>query len=288
MKKNVLFIDPPGAYAKIVNTGLGYIAASLAKNSDCAFKVVDLNNFQENRDEVLKNSFERAKVDAVGVSFNVGSMHAIPQLLEKIKKYYPGSKVFIGGSHAYLDYKNILNIFKDYVDFSVIGETENSISKIVECLDDQKSLSGLAGVVVKDEISKEVVPDRVDDIDSLDFPAYEYFESVRRKNISMDYYPIITSRGCPYSCIFCAGPKISGKKWRFRSPENVVDEIEQALNKYKTRNLEIFDDNFLLDKKRAKSLLLHGRGKEKAFPGKPSLRREKGELSQGVAVRWFF
>ena len=57
MKRNILFIDPPGAYSRMVNTGLGYIASSLKKNSNCNFKVLDLNNFRGNRDKILKNAF---------------------------------------------------------------------------------------------------------------------------------------------------------------------------------------------------------------------------------------
>ena len=52
MKKNILFVDPPGAYAKIVNTGLGYIASSLKNDSNCNFKILDLNNFKKNRDKI--------------------------------------------------------------------------------------------------------------------------------------------------------------------------------------------------------------------------------------------
>lgn len=255
MKRNILFVDPPGAYSKIVNTGLGYIAASLKKNSNCNFKVLDLNNFREDRDKILKNVFNKNKCDAVGISLNVGSMHAIPALLRKIKGYYPDAKVFIGGSHVYLDYKRLLVNFEQFVDFAVIGETENTISNIIENIHDKSTLSNIPGVVLKRDLHKDIFGERIDDIDSIDFPSYEYFESVKRNNCSMEYYPVMTSRGCPYSCTFCAGPKISGKKWRFRNPGSIVDEIEFALKKYKTQNLEIFDDNFLLDKERAMKIM---------------------------------
>ena len=255
MKRNILFIDPLGAYSKIVNTGLGYVASSLRKNSDCNFKIADLNNFRGDRDRILKNVFNNSKVDAVGVSLNVGSMHAIPTLLRKIKDYYPDSKVFIGGSHVYLDYKRLLVDFGQFVDFAVIGETENTMANIIECLSNKEELSTIPGVILNSGIEKEVCGDRIEDIDTLNFPDYEYFESVRQNSCSMDYYPIITSRGCPYSCTFCAGPKISGRKWRFRNPESVVDEIGFALKKYKTQKLEIFDDNFLLDKERVMKIM---------------------------------
>lgn len=255
MKRNILFVDPPGTYSKVVNTGLGYIAASLKKNSDCNFKVVDLNNFGGHWSEILEMAFDPSKLDGVGVSLNVGSMYAIPKVLERIKKIYPHSKIFIGGSHATLHYKRLLQDFGNFVDFAVICETENIISSVVDNINDKAALANIPGVILRDGLNKDIVGERIEDIDSLDFPTYEYFASVKDNNCSMEYYPIMTSRGCPYSCIFCAGPKISGKKWRFRNPENVVDEIEFSLKKYKTQNLEIFDDNFLLDKERAMKIM---------------------------------
>lgn len=255
MKKNILFIDPPGAYSKIVNTGLGYIAASLKKDANCNFKVIDLNNFGSRWSEIIEKSFAPKELDGIGVSLNVGSMHAIPKVLTKIKETYPNSKVFIGGSHVTLHCRRLLEDFAQFVDFAVTGETERTMSRIIDNIHEPKALSLIAGVTLNNGSVNYAASERIDDIDSIDFPAYEYFESVKQNNYSMEYYPIMTSRGCPYSCTFCAGPKISGRKWRFRSPENVVDEIEMALKKYKTRNLEIFDDNFLLDKERVMKIM---------------------------------
>jgi radical SAM superfamily enzyme YgiQ (UPF0313 family) len=255
MNRNILFIDPPGAYSKIVNTGLGYIAASLKKNSNCNFKVVDLNNFGSRWGEIIEKAFDPKELDGIGISLNVGSMHAIPKVLQKVKEVYPYSKIFIGGSHVTLHCRRLLRDFSELVDFAVTCETERTISKIIDNIHEPKALSFIPGVTLNNGSVDCVAGERIDNIDAIDFPTYEYFESVKQNNCSMEYYPIMTSRGCPYSCTFCAGPKISGKKWRFRSPENVVDEIEMALKKYKTRNLEIFDDNFLLDKERVMKIM---------------------------------
>lgn len=255
MTKNILFIDPPGAYSKIVNIGLGYVASSLKKKSDCKFKVLDLNNFGNHWARVLQEAHTLEELSAIGVSLNVGSMHAIPALLHKIKELYANAKIFLGGSHVTIHYRKLLKDFSQFVDFAVVGETENTISDIVGCLNARKELSSIPGVVLTEDAGKEICCNRIDDIEDLELPDYECFESVRQNNYSMEYYPIMTSRGCPYSCTFCAGPKISGSKWRFRSPESVVDEIEFSLKKYKTRNLEIFDDNFLLDKERVMKIM---------------------------------
>ena len=61
-----------------------------------------------------------------------------------------------------------------------------------------------------------------DDLDRLPFPAFELFDSTAYMDKKI---PILTSRGCPYSCIYCSVSLTMGRRFRFRSPENVIDEI---------------------------------------------------------------
>ncbi len=255
MKRNVLFVDPQGAYSTRVNTGLGYIASALKKNQDINFKVLDLNNFKENYVNILKRNAASASVDGVGVSLNIGSMYAVPDLLKNIKTFFPGAKIFIGGVHTTLFYKTLLEQFTEVVDFAVVRETEYTIDKIVNFLDDEAALARIPGVVLKSEAEKDNDGEIIDNLDDVEFPDYGYFESIRSSGGRMDCYPIVTSRGCPYSCTFCAGPEISGKKWRYRSAQNVVEELEQAVIKYKTREVEFFDDHFPLNKQRAMAIM---------------------------------
>jgi anaerobic magnesium-protoporphyrin IX monomethyl ester cyclase len=65
---------------------------------------------------------------------------------------------------------------------------------------------------------------------------------------------MITSRGCPYNCIFCTSCIVWGKKWRSRSPENVFDEIEHVVNTYRVKQIDFYDDNLTLDKKRMEKI----------------------------------
>ncbi|MEA3369348.1 MAG: radical SAM protein [Candidatus Ratteibacteria bacterium] len=255
MKRNILFIDPQGGCSMRVNIGLGYIASSLKNNKNCNFRILDFNLIKEPYEKILKEIANSQTIDGVGVTINIGSMHAIPDLLKKIKMYFPKARVFIGGPHVTLLYKKLFAAFPGYFDFAVVGETENTISSIIENLHLKDELASLPGVVLKDDLDKVHQGDMVANLDELDFPAYERFESVRRNNNAMGYYQILTSRGCPYNCTYCAGPKISGKKWRYRSPENVVAEIEFAFKKHQTNNLEIIDDNFPLKEDRMMTIL---------------------------------
>lgn len=250
MKRNILFIDPQGGYSTSAHIGLGYIASSLKNHRNRNFKILDFNRIREPYETILRDISENNTVDGIGITLNIGSMHAVPDLLKKIKIYYPHSKIFIGDPHVSLLYKKLLVDFDNFVDFAVIGVTENTISNIIENMDDEDRLSKTPGAVLKNNLDGDYKADMSDNLNELDFPAYEYFESIKRSNNTMKYYQILTSRGCLYLCTYCAAFKISGRKWRYRSPQNVVDEIEFAFKKYKTNNLEIIDDNFPLNQER--------------------------------------
>ena len=65
---------------------------------------------------------------------------------------------------------------------------------------------------------------------------------------------MLTSRGCPYHCVFCSVHTVMGRKWRGRSPENVVDEIEQLVHTYRIKQIDFGDDNMTLDKRRMETI----------------------------------
>ena len=104
----------------------------------------------------------------------------------------------------------------------------------------------------------------IQDLDSLPFPARhllpmsKYFAAVKenplRGEIRKPWAMILTSRGCPYECIFCSIHIVMGKRWRARSPQNVVDEIEHLVNTYKIKQVDFYDDNLTLNKKRMETI----------------------------------
>lgn len=154
------------------------------------------------------------------------------------------------------------------IDFVVRGEPEYTMLELVGALEqgitgDMKKIEGIGFVKNGKTVITPPRPE-IKDLDALPFPARHllpmdiYFEAIKenpiRGEISKRYTIIITSRGCPHRCIFCSNHIVMGKTWRGRSPENVVDELEQIVNTYSIRQIDFFDENMTLIKKRVEHI----------------------------------
>jgi anaerobic magnesium-protoporphyrin IX monomethyl ester cyclase len=154
------------------------------------------------------------------------------------------------------------------IDFVVMGEPEQTIVELVGVLErgDMQILKSIRGIAFANNQEKVITPPRplIEDLDSLPFPARHllpmetYFAAVKnnplRGEIRKPWASMITSRGCPYNCVFCTVHNVMGRKWRSRSPENVVDEIEQLIHIYHIEQLDFSDENMTLDKKRMEKI----------------------------------
>jgi anaerobic magnesium-protoporphyrin IX monomethyl ester cyclase len=153
------------------------------------------------------------------------------------------------------------------VDFVVIGEPENTIFELVDALGKEtRDLKKIRGIgFVKNGVPVFTSPrPLLEDLDSLPFPARhllpmeEYYAVVKenplRGEVSKPWTIMITSRGCPYDCVFCTHHTVWGRKWRGRSPENVVDELEQVIKTYHVKQIDFLDDNMTLDRKRMENI----------------------------------
>jgi magnesium-protoporphyrin IX monomethyl ester (oxidative) cyclase len=154
------------------------------------------------------------------------------------------------------------------IDFVVIGEGEHTMFELVGVLERGiiRNLKKIRGIAFIKNGKKVITPPRpvVQDLDSLPFPARhllpmnKYFAAIKetplRGEIHKPWATMITSRGCPYNCIFCTAHIVMGKKWRGRSPENVVDEIEQLIHTYHIKQIDFIDDNMTLNKKRMETI----------------------------------
>ena len=259
----VLLIDPPGA-GHGLNAGLASIASYL-KQYGHELKVLDVNNDRENIEERTLKILEW-KPDVIGISviftFNKPRVFEIAKLC----KQHHDAPIMLGGPGATIDYEELLKAGNGCIDWVAIGEAEETILEFTERLKDGKDWKDMEGIAYFNEggtdadaskgvIVKNKFREFIKNLDDLPFPDYTDFDTFNSKfEKKIDTYVIITSRGCPYDCVFCANKTISRRRFRMRSAQNVVDEFKHARDFYKTKTILIGDDNYTLDMNRAKEI----------------------------------
>ncbi len=226
--------------------GLAYIGAYLRQHGH-RVRIIDA----EVEKLGIKQIAERVK-DAclVGITTTAPIYSSALELANTIKRLNSKTKVVFGGPQAtFLDTESLERSAADAV---VRGEGEFTMQEIASSLesDPSRSMEGIAGVTYKEAGMIVKNPDRelIANLDDIPFPARDLLPMER-------YTPpestgVVSSRGCPFRCIFCASSKLYNKKFRSRSAQNVFEEVTQLVAKgYK--NVTMLDDNFILNKERA-------------------------------------
>ena len=168
-----------------------------------------------------------------------------------------GAKVVLGGVHATSMPRFIMRQNKELIDCLVYGEGEITMLEVIDAYENGRPLDAVKGVVFSrnGEIIQTEPRPFIEDMDSIPYPARELIpqhlflpnlHNVRHKNC----LTILTSRGCPFNCSFCAARVVSGRKYRMHSVDYVVDEIKMLVKDYNARQLLFTDDTFTLNKER--------------------------------------
>ena len=245
----IAFIDTKGL-GKGVNLGLGYLCAVIEKHRKFDKLIVfDFNNSPE---EPAKKLEKIKGFDIVGISIKSFQLDETVEVAKKIREH---NRILVaGGIHPTID-RNFLEQ-NPVFDIAVMGEAEETILDIVDYANGKKALKDIKGIAYREngEVKINAPRELLKNLDSLPYPNYDYFDSVTKPE-DIDPYPLSTSRGCPYSCIYCCANKISGKGFRPRTPESVIDELIKMKEKYKPSQINIIDDNFTLDIDRAKKII---------------------------------
>ena len=220
--------------------GLGFISEILSRNR-IEHKVFDFG--LEGGYKRLKEFILSYSPNFIGYSLMSFRYKHNYSILEALKRDFPKIKVIAGGPHISTFQKKAL-LDCQAIDIGVMMEGEEILIEICE----QKPLDEIKGIIYRDEnmnITQTEPRDLIDDLDRITFPRYEKFEIDNYPKI----IPIVTSRGCPYQCIFCPIASVMGKGFRARSASNVVDEIE-FWYRNGFRDFSIADDVFNLIEKR--------------------------------------
>jgi radical SAM superfamily enzyme YgiQ (UPF0313 family) len=134
------------------------------------------------------------------------------------------------------------------MDYAMVGEADTIIDKLVGALNRNNDVSTLKGIIWNNGITCVLNPkaDLVEDLDPIPFPARNLINNSLyiRPDTGKPQATIQISRGCPFQCTFCLTSIISGNKIRSRSVNNIIEEIEECVNKYNIKDFFFRSDNF--------------------------------------------
>jgi len=247
--------DKLGPFARYVPVTLpmsiGTLASYLILKKKKA-KILDEQVTQITKETVDDYLKDLSKPFIFGISCTTAAIARGFEIAAMLKKWYPGSKVIIGGIHPTVMPEEVLQ--NKNVDIVVKREGEEILNRLYDAIKKGKDYSKIKGISFKDKkgrIIHNTLAPLFDDLDCLpQFPYNLFAEHLDKYHIGA----IMSARGCPFNCIFCSQKLVSGGHYRFKSPEKVIEEIELLLNKYKLRRIEFWDDNFVVNKERTKKL----------------------------------
>jgi radical SAM superfamily enzyme YgiQ (UPF0313 family) len=216
-----------------------------------------------NSEDKIIDIISREKPLIVGMSCFTDEVEYVHRLAKKIKDKGFSGKIVVGGVHPTLFPKDLIN--SSDVDIAIIGEGEKTFAELATALKEEKHWKNIDGIAFMEESTIKVTKTRelIENLDDIPFPSFE--------KVDMEYYTtphvygvrwlllstfyIFTTRGCPSACKFCINHNLwkttgKGKSVRFRDVKKVVDELEILKRKYKIDSFYIYDDNFIIDKKR--------------------------------------
>lgn len=238
--------------------GLCYLAAFLEK-CEVAVNLIDAEAEKLRNNEVIKK-IGYLKPDAIGITSTTTAFHRAQNLAANIKLFNPDIPIIIGGPHLTANPEKTL-LFKCF-DYGVMREGEITLFKLLEVLERNSSAEEIQGVVYRKDGDVIINPPRpyIKDLDSLPFPARHLLSDIKKYIPPLGSYSktpvisMITSRGCPYECIFCDN-NVFGKNIRYHSPKYVVSEIKNAIDLYNAKEIFFLDDTFIVDKERVREIL---------------------------------
>ncbi|NTU68070.1 MAG: B12-binding domain-containing radical SAM protein [Chlorobiaceae bacterium] len=250
--RSICLIEAPQAFVtpfpRFITDCIGvcYLAAAV---EDIAESLVIPDNYYNDRlAESFDRLLQRRKIDLVAISSMTGGFNSAVRLAGIAKRH--GVFVVMGGFHPTALPEEVLGL--DCVDLVAIGEGEATFRELV-LHGPSREVKGLAwreggGIVHTGE--RELISE----VDSIRFPKRGLRpERFGERGDAYTIDTIYTSRGCPWSCSFCANDKMH-KGWRGRSPGNVVEEVAALHDPDRKKLLKIWDANFLTNIKRAEAI----------------------------------
>lgn len=227
---------------------LAYVA-SILEQAGHKVALLDVHALKLSKEATLQ-SIKNFSPDVIGFRMDTYQFH---QTLGWIKYFKQNINVPVVAGGINFSLYPEESLLHPEIDYGVIGEAVGTLPKLLIAMENGESLDAIDGIVYRENGLIKLNPplQKVIDFDSYPFPARHLLPNKKyhsiisqRKNFTI----MVTSRGCPYKCLFCAIAKLAYSE---RSPANVVDEIEQCYREYDIREIDFFDAVFFLNKDRS-------------------------------------
>jgi anaerobic magnesium-protoporphyrin IX monomethyl ester cyclase len=243
----IIFIEPKAPnlhiFSKFMLPRLGlYILGTLAKQRGWDVEIV--------YEEMQKIDFSRiGSSDLVGISTITSTAPRAYMLADKTREI--GIPVIMGGPHVTFQTEEAL----EHADFVIRGEGEKALMAFFDAWESKTGYETVPNLSYKKNgniVHNPLVPN-TSDLDQLPFPDLVELHYNPKRLAGHRTIPILASRGCPFDCAFCSVTSMFGKQYRFRSTQNIIEELRRYNDK---KNIIFFyDDNFAANPKRTKELL---------------------------------
>jgi radical SAM superfamily enzyme YgiQ (UPF0313 family) len=249
-------------HKRLVPLGPAYLAAYLIKHS-ASFHVALLDAHVHNLDEpgILREINSR-KWDVIGLSYWTVQRSLAARVTRALRETQPQALIAHGGVHPTLCPAEAL----ETADLAVLHEGEETLKEIVDAIAAGRSWRDIAGIAVRSPegglsllSGVKTNPEReLRDLDGFPYPAIDLLPMEKYSTplhvVGGQRWPILGSRGCPYGCSFCASPQIWGRRVRFRSAANIVDEMRHVQGRCGISRFHFWDDNFTINPRHTREL----------------------------------
>jgi radical SAM superfamily enzyme YgiQ (UPF0313 family) len=255
----ILFINPAVRFdslLKLPNVGLAYVMTAARGAGFTDFDLIDIDAHRYT-DEQVASLVRKARCDVVAVGTLVSCYAAMKRLFAVVREHQPHATIVVGNTLGTSVPRIVLG--KTAADVCVIGEGEVTFVDLLRALEEGRSLRTVQGIAFRENGEFVQTPERpvIDNIDTIPFPDYDLFDmgiylEVSRHLVAnpvglpipfeqLVAMPVNTARGCPFHCNFCFHA-FQEKKYRFRSPANVVAEMRQLKEKYGINYVNYWDE----------------------------------------------
>jgi len=258
MKIHVTLVNPPypsgsHLHPPFLPLGLGYLAAVLEKNQ-YEVDVIDCQALMFSYEE-FKSEISKRHPNVVGMTSTTLTYKSALHCIEIAKEVCPDCFTILGGAHVtFWDDKALQEC--PQLDVVVRKEGEITLLELVKRIEASESYHDVVGTTCRKDGEILKNPDRpyIENLDDLPFPALHLWPIERFRRSGVVQIPLSTSRGCVYWCNFCTAVRMFGRKYRMRSPKNVVDELEFRHKTFGVDHFAFCDDAFTVNQSRAEEI----------------------------------